>query len=403
VKAILGVSVLFSTAFLLTGAHAASTADANYEVVVDSALTVGVSANSVVLNVAPGSHPFDHGDLDVYVTTNHITGYTLSTLADSTTLVEKNDPAATMPTLASGSYTESTFTANKWGYQVGTTGNYGPFVSGTKIANSSGPVSNDTTTLRFAAKVDATQPAGAYSTQLSFAVTANPLVITLQTMDDSFCTTTPSEVVDERDDRIYTVQRLADGKCWMMENLSLGATAISVDLDPSNTNMTSGSVPAATFNGWKKSSGTATLYAGEYIVASGNDSYNSKPYGVLYNYCATSAKTICSYGNSDNATQDLCPAGWRLPSGGGVGEFSALYTAYGKTPAAMRDASGPALTTAGIFSSGGISSKGTSGQFWTYSYYSINAMYVAQIRSNSFTLVNSQGRDEGASIRCVHK
>lgn len=162
-------------------AYSAGSADNAYSVEVESALTVNVSANSVTLKLNPTSKPFDYGDLDVTVTTNHVTGYKLTMNSASTSLIEGNDSSLTIPTLAdlAGGYTDESFTANRWGYKVGTTGNYISFASGSKIASSNGPISNDTTTVRFAAKIDGTQAAGTYSDTLSFMATVNPLTPSL--------------------------------------------------------------------------------------------------------------------------------------------------------------------------------------------------------------------------------
>ncbi len=174
-KKIAYLCIAFPALFLINSAKAADTTNSNYEVTVDAALTLTIPTNVVHLTVNPSSHPFDYGDLDVVITTNHLTGYTLSMSADGTSLIQEIDDSQTIPTLTdlAGGYTEDTFTANRWGYHVGTTGNYLAFTSGAKIAESSGPASNDTITVRFGAKVDGTQEAGVYSNVLEFTATAN--------------------------------------------------------------------------------------------------------------------------------------------------------------------------------------------------------------------------------------
>ena len=54
-------------------------------------------------------------------------------------------------------------------------------------------------------------------------------------------------------------------------------------------------------------------------------------YGVYYNFCAASAGSYC-YGDgltqgdpSGNATEDICPKGWRLLTGDTGGELDTLY------------------------------------------------------------------------------
>ena len=50
--------------------------------------------------------------------------------------------------------------------------------------------------------------------------------------------------------------------------------------------------------------------------------------GVYYNYCAASAGTVCAVSNTINASVDVCPKGWRMPTGGPGGEYESLYASY---------------------------------------------------------------------------
>ena len=145
----------------------------------------------------------------------------------------------------------------------------------------------------------------------------------LSSMDDS----TTYTLADIRDGKTYAVAKLKDGKIWMAENLDLGRTDLTNDLTSSNTNL-SATITAATFNGWKKSSGSATYEAGEFISVDGMDVTSNTAYGTLYNYYAVSAGTISGNINTNNAQNDICPAGWRLPTGGETGEFASLYSEY---------------------------------------------------------------------------
>ena len=72
----------------------------------------------------------------------------------------------------------------------------------------------------------------------------------IQNLDTADCTSTPMTTYDIRDMHPYIVQRLADGNCWMMENLDLGRTTLTTDLTSANTNLAT-TITAETFNGWK--------------------------------------------------------------------------------------------------------------------------------------------------------
>ena len=239
-------------------------------------------------------------------------------------------------------------------------------------------------------------------------ITANTSYVAteMQNLSSSNCTTTASHVRDNRDNHVYTVQRLADGKCWMMENLDLGRTELTTDLTSSNTNLTN-TVTASTFDSWKKTSGSGSWTAGEYISAEGMDATSRTPYGTLYNYCAISAGTICSTngGNNDNVASDLCPSGWRLPTGGSSGEFKALYdqTDY-NTNAKMRApiaSGGAAFTLAGYFVST-PSGQGSNGYCWSSTRYDGSGVYVLYLHNNNGgSPTYNNNRSYGLSARCV--
>ena len=174
-------------------------------------------------------------------------------------------------------------------------------------------------------------------------------------------------LTDERDGNTYTVAKLADGNCWMTENLRLDAeNSADVSLaqgfgddtannrgkfiglaDSENSNFT-GSTSSATeptnanslyYAGTQ--SGTATMnigqidYAGYRIPRYNNNNTNRTlrarysgtgsstyyqwyAYGNYYNWPAAMASTsyLTSYSASESANTSICPTGWRLPTGG---------------------------------------------------------------------------------------
>ena len=133
---------------------------------------------------------------------------------------------------------------------------------------------------------------------------------------------------DSRDGQTYTIAKLADGNCWMIDNLNLGATSLTTNLTSDNSNLST-TVTAATFNSWKKSNGYFNgTYSGEYRLISGSDSVSQSKYGASYNYYATTGGTISGDSNRQNASYDICPVGWRLPT---TSEVTNLFTQYGYT------------------------------------------------------------------------
>ena len=227
--------------------------------------------------------------------------------------------------------------------------------------------------------------------------------IYLQNLSASTCTTTAQTAYDNRDEQAYTIQRLADGRCWMMTNLNLGATTLTADLTSANTNLST-TVTASTFNGWKKTSGTQTLTSAEFIPVSGTDSTSGTAYGTLYNYCAASAGTICTDTNPSNASYDLCPAGWRLPTSNTGGEFATLYAnAYYNTNAKMRASvanGGAAFALAGYFYNSTPAGQG-GGYYWSSTRYDNARMSHLYLNTSSVAPSYFNSRSGGYSIRCI--
>ena len=106
-------------------------------------------------------------------------------------------------------------------------------------------------------------------------------------------------VYDKRDGNDYTVRYLQDA-CWMTQNLRITGTVYGQYSNFSTYDIVN--VCAA------------DLTAGNsYDEPRCHDSGNTTN-GVWYNYASASAKTITGSSNSTIATEDICPAGWHLPS-----------------------------------------------------------------------------------------
>ena len=220
----------------------------------------------------------------------------------------------------------------------------------------------------------------------------------IATMQDS----TTYNLIDNRDNKTYAVAKLKDGKIWMAENLDLGRTELTTDLTSANTNLST-TVTASTFNSWEKTTGSTTYGAGEYISISGTDATSGTSYGTLYNYYATSAGTITGSTNSNNASYDICPAGWRLPTGGSSGEFQALYAEYNSN-ALMRasiENSGAAFALTGRFDNAAPAGQGSGGYYWSSTRSYDSSMYDLYFSTSSVYPASNDRRYNGYAIRCV--
>ena len=231
----------------------------------------------------------------------------------------------------------------------------------------------------------------------------------LATVKMSMADRTTYNLIDNRDNKTYQVAKLKDGNIWMAENLDLGRTTLSNDLTSDNTHLeTNITITASEFNGWIKSSGTTSSTTAELISIAGTDATSGTPYGTLYNYCAASAGTVCAADdeNNNDATSDICPAGWRLPTGGDSGEFKALIglTDY-NTNTKLRSSivnGGAACNLAGIFSSSTPTSRDSFGSYWSSTMMSGLYMYVLHLQSIfNVPFSSGQARYTGNSVRCI--
>ena len=410
------VFILFCLAFLAVlgignVASAADTYDTEIESRVLSSLQM-VVPDAIEMSVNPTTQPFDIYETAILVGTNNHTGYYMTMYSDDTTLYKTTDATKTIKPLTAknGGYTEDDFEVNKWGYKIND-GNYFPVVSGTEL------MSSDTNTyyyqrasITFATKVNYTQASGVYETSINFVAVANPLPTYIQHMDSYYCTTDPMTVVDTRDEQLYTVQRLADGNCWMMDNLNLGNVPLTADLTSRNTNIID-PVSADTFNSWLKTTQSSDVYTSqtqpELGLVDGVDSISGAAYGTLYNFCAASAGTYCYEPNEEapvkDALQDLCPAGWRLPTGGDYGEFDKLINGSGYQNSYLSPLSEGGLNYARSGTDfGGGSNTGYNGYLWSSSRHDEWAMETIMF-STAFGIdpVSYNGRYVSAGIRCV--
>ncbi len=158
-----------------------------------------------------------------------------------------------------------------------------------------------------------------------------------------------SALTDSRDDQTYAIAKLADSNCWMIENLRLDDSAeLSITntnnpaLPLTNDNGTSSNRFSATSNSWCSNNtadcvNQSMLDARNTLLFQDNTSSDQLgyiySYGNYYNwYSATAGRGTFSTSSRINAAGDICPYGWRLPSGGTSGDIGRLDTLMGGNP-----------------------------------------------------------------------
>ena len=180
-------------------------------------------------------------------------------------------------------------------------------------------------------------------------------------------------VVDSRDSNSYTV-RYINGACWMTQNLRLssGRTLTSAD-----SNVTRNwSFPTTQL------AGNGNSYTEPRTAISSDTSF-----GGYYNYCAASAGTVCSSTSAQDATQDICPKGWRLPTHheqNGISRYASAFS--------------PVLS--GYYNRGTLSRTGSVGSWWLATADDSSAQYTLRSGgSNLYAFITN--KYYGFSVRCI--
>ena len=182
-------------------------------------------------------------------------------------------------------------------------------------------------------------------------------------------------VCDERDESTYQITNI-NSVYWMTQNLRYMPTSGTV-LYPVTTNVTT----------QKTLTTVGALTSGNSYTEPRVQYNNDTTYGAYYNYCAASVGTVCSDSTQANATQDICPAGWRLPT---QAEMQTIANASGANFN---------LALAGYYSSGTLSNAGSCGYWWSATASTATGQYV--LYYNGSWGVSSLGKGLGSSVRCV--
>ena len=382
---------------------------------------------------------FTKDDLTVLISTSNETGYTLTfSDKDTDTAMHHTDTAitATIPSITTNA-TEANFPTNSWGYSLepktisgsdNTAQTFSTIPANTATATiktTSAPTNEDATDVTFAAKIDTTIAAGVYSDLVVFSATTNYVprgietITTMQGITPQICADSAigaeNTLTDTRDGKTYVVRRLADGRCWMVQNLSLGGTS-PITLTPADSNVSANWVLDASSSSFGTTNDAAGInikrinstYQNAWvdennaIQATGTPPSQTQYIGNYYNwYTATAGSGTYAMGTmGDNALQSICPKGWRLPTGGATAdtEFQQLYDAYGSYSSFIM-ATTPVLS--GYWYGSSNTYQGTR-NFWWASTVS-NATYGYGLYSDDSRIepINSGYKRAGVSVRCV--
>jgi len=430
----------------------------------DSGVTISFSPTSGSASLTPTTLDGASARVDVAANVKIAStgGYTIYLSGKNAALTGSKTGAA-IP----GAATPTTFNemqTNTWGfaYTEGTTIldalTYSalPQGQGKVLASVSGNQKNveKSYVLSFATKIGIDKPADVYENQITLSVTSSPLQMALtniadmQEMTTDICeasfTGDTKQLRDTRDGKYYWVTKLADGKCWMTQNLDLDLST-SKALTPADSdvasNWTSGFTTAnqATSStilasvtgqrtwslgdyrilkptvssdcGYPKNSAAncTTQFAAYTTPITANGDINA--HYILGNHYQWNAATAGTGGTitTGQATSSVCPKGWKLPTSGSNGDFQKLTSIYGIGLDTAKLTSAPLYSVRGGYVDQAANSlfrlAGDAGGYWSSMPVgsSSSGSYILYFYSANFVYPSgdSTQRYVGYSVRCV--
>lgn len=251
---------------------------------------------------------------------------------------------------------------------------------------------------------------------------------TMQSFSSTRCATmNPGEYLalrDERDNDVYAVSKLADGHCWMTENLRLIPSAVAFSTTNTNSPTADFITEAVTSQDSNTLCNTDSSACIDQVLFNANDInrgssltpspsvngtiYSWYSYGVMYGWYTATAGNGDYAMSSGNVAGDICPAGWRLPTGGGSGEYVSLTNAVGGANNMEKNNNLLAFPNNFIYSgdynyntSGG---RGTYGRYWSATPNGkAKAFRLGVALSNWVTPDGSWNKWDAFAVRCVVK
>ena len=463
-------------------ANNASAKDTSLEVKVNPVLSIRIAKDyndgngyiditDLDLNISPiAGGRFTKDDLSVLVSTSNDTGYTLTfanndadnSMHHTDATITTTIPSITAPT-GSNTITEANFPVNSWAYSLepktisgsdNTAQSFSPIplsTSAATIKTTTAPTTEDATAVTFAAKVDTSVPAGTYLDTVVFSATTNyvpqnPLqtITYMQEMTPAICNATPTPLptdtdvpeatlIDTRDNKTYVVRKLADGNCWMVQNLDLDLSTATA-LTSANTNLITKSTWTPQ-NNTQTTVGTAWARDGGDVArsmdpgniyfpngvgtgtadANGNlaGSTTGEPWehiGNYYNwYAATAGTGTAAMTEGQVATDSICPRGWKLPDNSGSKSFLNLVTTtYGLQDNNAADSTKILQAPLNFvrdghyhWSNGQVYHKGTDGQWWSTAAASATSAHYLYTNSSRVIPQHADNKGFGFTVRCV--
>lgn len=406
---------------------------------------------------------FDSKTVTVTANTDSNAGYELSLFADGDSadmLAAGSD--MTIASDFTGTVTSATMAANKWGYSTdGTNFSKVPVQGSGAIIRDLGHTpssSEQINTVTIGMKVNSTLKTGIYKKDVVFSLLAHEPIITIheistmQEMTSTICANTKTPLYtataidwdgshsddenyvqrvrlrDTRDDNYYLVSKLADGRCWMSQNLALDLTAntpiiasntdgTTMSVTPDGTTVTAANISSwgtSNWNSYHPSADESYYQAGNVKASSPSGSgieYDWEKAGNYYDWYAATAGTSVDVVYGESATASICPEGWIIPlNSGSTWSYYNLFSVYRITGYSETYGTKVRMDPLNYVFAGSYPGYGSSLSYQeTEGYYRINltnATYswilFTQLGNDRVSPGNSgPNQSKGYSIRCV--
>lgn len=487
-------AIYFYSPTISSHAAGSESKTARVNLTINTSASLSLDVNHLLFDIAPTvSGVFESKAIVATASTNSTAGYELYFSSENEeTAMTSLTTESTIASDFSGAVTSSTMAKNKWGYSLDNT-NFSkiPVASAqTKIRTiDHTPTSSEKdTTVNIATKINTELPSGTYSKRVIFSLIAREApqhistegtiysITKMQEMTPEICaaTFTPSasatnldwtgqyhgdenyvprvKLQDTRDDKYYTVSKLADGNCWMNQNLDLALTAntalrnTTTDLNtktswtPKVTTIAS-PVAVKSYGGyyvgnkslnwgntnqaasskdwsWRKADGKSYMRDGTKSMGipreDDSDEYLWETIGTFYNwYAATAGTGLYSTSANTSVNNSICPKGWRLPTSTGEKSYdNLLTTVYGATSASVLSAPLNFMRSGYIRWDadqdedtgnyiGGASGVESNGVFWTATANSQDNAYRLLVNSTRVNGKANMAKGNAMPIRCV--
>ncbi len=235
----------------------------------------------------------------------------------------------------------------------------------------------------------------------------NPSACSSQTTPAASATTVPTKTLtDSRDGNKYTISKLADGNCWMTQNLRI----VDSLLTPADSNVQADYyLPPSTAIDKDKDDPKYFTSNDQYssLVHYAGDSTN----GTYYNWYTATAGTgdasITTKGQ--NTPSSICPKGWQLPTSNNTSSalksFGGLTTAYNignNADGSTKLQSAPLnFVYGGNVVNSSLNNAGFFGRYWSSTAGSSANAYLLLFDSSYVSPSDAYNRYRGSSVRYV--